>query len=125
MRLNAVSLVDNKRGWEVGVGGVIVATIDGGRTWENQNSNADVDLLDVKFINATEGWAVGAEGMIIHTIDGGRAWQMEPSGVTHTLERLCLVPTRNLWAVGFGGTILRYEESNLNPPKLKAGAAGN
>ncbi len=124
-RLNAVSFVDNKRGWAVGVGGVIVATIDGGRTWKNQNSNADVDLLDVKFINATEGWAVGAEGMIIHTIDGGRAWQMEPSGVTHTLERLCLVPTRNLWAVGFGGTILRYEESNLNPPKLKAGAAGN
>lgn len=124
-RLNAVSFVDNKRGWAVGSGGAIINTVDGGRTWRNQNSNSNVDLFDVKFINATEGWAVGAEGVILHTNDGGTVWQTEPSGVTHTLERLSLVPSRNIWAVGFGGTILRYGEGNLNPPKLKTSAMNN
>ena len=117
-RLNAVSFVDNKRGWAVGASGTVVSTVDGGRTWRNQNSNTDVDLLDVKFTNANEGWAVGAEGTIIHTTDGGRIWQPEPSGVTHTLERVCFVNSQAGWAVGFGGTIIA-RVSTAVPPRLR------
>ncbi len=117
-RLNAVSFVDSKRGWAVGASGTVVVTVDSGRMWRNQNSNTDVDLLDVKFTNANEGWAVGAEGTIIHTTDGGRVWQTEPSGVTHTLERMCFVNSQAGWAVGFGGTILA-RVSTSTPPRLR------
>ena len=118
-RLNAVSFVDNKRGWAVGVGGTVVVTADGGRTWRNQNSNTDLELLDVKFLSAAEGWAVGAEGMIIHTTDGGRVWQTEPSGVTHTLERVSFVNGDAGWAVGFGGTIIARVKTTA-PPRLRS-----
>ncbi|HZH32716.1 MAG TPA: YCF48-related protein [Pyrinomonadaceae bacterium] len=107
-RFNAVSFVEERRGWAVGEGGLVLATLNGGRSWFRQESNVDVNLSDVKFIDADEGWAVGAEGTIIHTLDGGAHWQLEASGTRHTLERLSVAPRARAWAVGFGGTIINY-----------------
>jgi photosystem II stability/assembly factor-like uncharacterized protein len=117
VRFTAASFVDKKRGWAVGAEGRVFATLDGGRTWEPQNSNVSADLYDVKFLDAFEGWAAGAGGTLIHTLDGGRRWEVVPSGTTHALERLCFAGRRRGWVVGFGGTIISYT-SNSTPPKL-------
>ena len=56
----------------MGSGGSVYRTMNGGRASQRQESKVDVDLFDVKFVDALEGWAVGAEGTIIHTTDGGQ-----------------------------------------------------
>ncbi|HLL17041.1 MAG TPA: YCF48-related protein [Pyrinomonadaceae bacterium] len=120
-RFNAVFFADERRGWAVGERGLVLTTPNGGRSWFTQESNADVDLLDVKFMDRNEGWAVGAGGTIIHTTDGGAHWRLEPSGTRHPLERLSLAPPGRAWAVGFGGTIINYagHDAAPKPPRLK------
>jgi len=82
--------------------------VNGGRTWQRQESTVDVDLLDVKFVDALEGWAVGAEGTIIHSSDGGEHWTTERSNTPHPLERVFFTDRNHGWAVGFGGTVVSY-----------------
>lgn len=116
-RFTAVSFTGSF-GWAVGTAGQIFATTDGGRSWFRQRSNTEVDLLDVKFINASEGWAVGFDGVVLHTVDGGRRWFADSSSTSHSLQRLFVVDRDHIWTVGFGGTILRYGQSS--PPRLKS-----
>lgn len=122
VRFTAASFVDNRHGWAVGTEGHVFTTRDGGRTWRAQNSNVQVDLMDVKFIDAAEGWAIGAEGALIHTVDGGLHWTSEQTGTTHPLERLFFTGREHGWAVGFGGTIINFDSSRNAPsraPTLK------
>jgi photosystem II stability/assembly factor-like uncharacterized protein len=109
VRLNAVSFADARRGWAVGAGGAVLATLDGGRTWRAQDSGTRSDLFDVKFFDEREGWAVGGEGAAIHTTDGGATWRVEPTGTPHTLERLFFLGRASGWAVGFGGTVVAFK----------------
>ena len=52
VRFTATSFVDNRKGWAVGSGGSVYRTVNGGRTWQRQESTVDVDLFDVKFVDA-------------------------------------------------------------------------
>ena len=110
LRLNAVSFADARHGWAVGAGGAVLATSDGGRTWQTQTSGTESDLFDVKFFDEREGWAVGSDGAAIHTLDGGATWSLEPTGTPHTLERLFFKGRGRGWAVGFGGTIIAFRQ---------------
>ncbi len=120
-RLNAVSFVDERRGWAVGAGGRIFHTTNGGRSWRAQSSNVSADLFDVRFFDAQEGWAAGAGGTLLHTTDGGALWQVVRTGTEHPLERLSFVGRTHGWAVGFGGTIVAYTRASRAAPRLKAG----
>ncbi len=117
-RFTATSFAGNRLGWAVGLAGRVFTTSDGGLNWFEQKSNVEVDLLDVKFVNAAEGWAAGGEGILLHTTDGGRHWTTESGGTSHILQRLFFVDPNHGWAVGFGGTILSYGQSAA--PKLKS-----
>jgi photosystem II stability/assembly factor-like uncharacterized protein len=116
-RLNAVSAFENSA-WAVGEAGLIFATKDGGRSWFSQGSDVNVDLSDVKFIDAREGWAVGAQGAVLHTSDGGAHWTIDPISISHALERIFAVDRGHVWVVGFGGTILKLGETSA--PRLKS-----
>ncbi len=111
-RFTATAFAGDRLGWAVGMAGRVFATSDAGRIWFEQRSNVSVDLLDVKFVDATEGWAAGDEGTLLHTIDSGMHWWMESSGTSHGLDRLFFVDKNHGWAVGFGGTILSYTRSD-------------
>jgi hypothetical protein len=62
-----VHFVDSNNGWTVGEGGTILATRDGGTTWEPQKSGTDKDLDGVHFADAHTGWAVGDRGTMVHS----------------------------------------------------------
>ena len=46
-------------------------TRDGGVTWIQQQSNTNLDLRAVCFIDTSVGWAVGYRGIVIRTTNGG------------------------------------------------------
>ena len=78
-----VEFVNDRRGWAVGEGGVIIATTDGGETWTRQSSGYELTLNGVDFADEWNGWAVGQLGLILATNDGGLAWT--PQGVDAAL----------------------------------------
>ncbi|MGB8418664.1 WD40/YVTN/BNR-like repeat-containing protein [Paraburkholderia sp.] len=76
LTLAATYFVGSRKGWAVGHGGVIIATEDGGETWQLERSDMSVDqpLFSVYFRDEKEGWAVGLWSLMLHTTDGGRHW---------------------------------------------------
>jgi photosystem II stability/assembly factor-like uncharacterized protein len=73
--LNRVYFVDPEYGWACGEWGVILRTIDGGKTWELSDTGVDKTLFDVDFVNRSLGIAVGVDGIVIRTTDGGSSWK--------------------------------------------------
>lgn len=67
-------------GEDEGVGGpsAILATTDGGRTWQTQY-NVAVSIHRVVFADKLTGWASGSRGAIYHTTDGGGTWDTQRS----------------------------------------------
>src|SRR5260370_29474966 len=80
--LHAVQFVDANEGWAVGDEGVVLHTIDGGKTWERQTTGVRASLRSVHFLNPYTGWVAGREelpggggaGVVLYTQDGGVAW---------------------------------------------------
>jgi len=78
--LTAVYFADGKHGWAVGHVETILATSDGGESWQLVHLEAEnpQPLLDVAFADATRGVAVGAYGVVYVTTDGGSVWSQVP-----------------------------------------------
>lgn len=69
--------------WITGKPGTrVVHTQDGGRNWYWFNTEQNLPLHGLHFVDQQHGWAVGALGTILKTIDGGRTWQRQHSGGT-------------------------------------------
>lgn len=107
-KLNAVTFINDRRGWAVGNEGVIVSSVDGGKSWRTEVSNTSTNLTDILFNDAKNGFASGENGIILRSVDGGTSWTPETTGSKHRLERLAKAGD-NVVAVGFGGTILIRE----------------
>jgi len=74
--LTAVTFADENNGWAVGHDATILHTTDGGKTWELQHFNAELEkpYLSVLFLDANTGFAVGAYGLASKTTDAGKTW---------------------------------------------------
>ena len=69
------AFVDDSRGWAVGQGGSVLATADGGVTWNAQLSGTTLDLSQAVFPSATAGWLTSEFGELLRTADGGASWR--------------------------------------------------
>jgi len=74
--LTSIYFTDDSHGWAVGHGAVILATEDGGETWELQYSAPEEErpLFDV-IVTGNYGFAVGAYTKFMVTQNGGKSWQ--------------------------------------------------
>jgi photosystem II stability/assembly factor-like uncharacterized protein len=65
-------------GEDEGIGGpsAILATADGGRTWQPRY-NVPISILRILFVDKMNGWASGSKGIIYNTNDGGRTWDTQ------------------------------------------------
>jgi photosystem II stability/assembly factor-like uncharacterized protein len=59
----------------VGERGHILASTDGGRTWQQRPAPTRVTLTSVFFADARHGWAAGHDAVVLHTADGGATWR--------------------------------------------------
>ncbi len=77
--LDAIAFVDADRGWATGAAGSIIATVDGGRTWQIQRRAGDAPGPSYRSLHALDGdhlWIAGSDGTLVHTTTGG--WRAEP-----------------------------------------------
>jgi photosystem II stability/assembly factor-like uncharacterized protein len=98
--LAAVQFVSSEQGWVVGAGRIL-ATEDGGHSWQVQYRGS-ADLLGVDFVDADHGFAVG-DNQLLATNDGGREWS--------ELEEPCLV----IRAVDFTSASFGYAVAGGEP----------
>lgn len=101
----AVKFVSSQVGW-VADNGVILATIDGGRTWRQQYQGR-TDFTTLDFIDARTGWTTAIDivhgtGLLLGTTDGGRTWTKlgEPP---HPLRSVSFGSATHGWGIA-GGT---------------------
>jgi len=122
LTLTATYFVDSHKGWAVGHGGVIIATGDGGETWQLERSDLSVDqpLFSVYFRNENEGWAVGLWSLMLHTMDGGRHWIPLAVPVPPGAKKA----DKNLYSIfsSGNGTLLMTSEQGLVLRSTDAGA---
>lgn len=99
--LYEVDFIDSCYGWAVGTGGEIINTIDGGNSWQKQNSSTTNWLRQVEFWNKDIGWIVGFGGIVLRTTNGGLFWDKRIVSSDYYLEESSFINTQKGWAVGW------------------------
>jgi photosystem II stability/assembly factor-like uncharacterized protein len=112
--LKSVFFVDAEQGWAVGAKGTIIATQDGGLSWQAQSSGTAEGLNGVTFTDAEHGWVVGNYGTIVATQDGGLSWQTQSSGTAESFNGVTFTDTKHGWVVGNYGTIVATQDGGLS-----------
>lgn len=148
--LTAVFMLTPELGWAVGHDAVVLATRDGGASWERQLDartlrrsratggpaaagagavpDASDSLLDVFFEDPRQGWAAGAFGTLLRTEDGGRTWTRcqaragNPGGLhVYAIRRA----GGSLLAAGEQGLLLRLDGTGAARPAIGAPPGGS
>lgn len=110
--LHDVTFVDANKGWIVGSGGTIFATIDAGNSWKQVPKFTTDTIREVHFTDENTGWLLcerdiysrgqNATSYLRKTTDGGRTWErleFEDGG----RERVTKLLFNKLgWGIAFG-----------------------
>jgi photosystem II stability/assembly factor-like uncharacterized protein len=129
--LTAVYFVDDQHGWAVGHDAQILASSDGGKTWNKQfeDLKREAPLLDVWFKDLSTGIAVGAYGALLETTDGGQHWQdigerLDNEDQYH-LNGITYVKDAGLFIVGEMGSMFRSPDDGQTWEKLEGPYQGS
>jgi photosystem II stability/assembly factor-like uncharacterized protein len=104
--LNGVWVLGPGRAIAAGESGKIIATTDGGASWQPRESGVWAPLYQILFVSPRQGFIGGGVGTLLRTDDGGTTWRPLATGEKAHLFAL----TRrghDLYAVGSRGTLLR------------------
>jgi photosystem II stability/assembly factor-like uncharacterized protein len=120
--LQGVYFLDENTGWIVGSRGTILATKDGGATWDKLKSGTEDTIRDVHFFDEQNGILLcernryqngdSAPSYLLKTTDAGIHWdQAEVGGAgSPMLVNLFFGKDQRGWAVGEGGAVFSMEE---------------
>jgi len=119
--LLAVSFCNDSNGWAVGQYGTIIASTDGGKKWNYQNSGVGSDLVGVCAVSPDVAWAVGYGGVVVRTADGGKSWKKVSTGMRYLYNDVKFVSPQEGWIVGQYETILHSTDGGSNWEKVHGG----
>ncbi|MBN3791609.1 YCF48-related protein [Burkholderia sp. Ac-20353] len=131
--LSAVTFTDAQHGWAVGQWGTILATSDGGETWQKQRMDTSVDqpLFSVIFTSPQDGIAVGLWSLMLVTHDGGKTWNKQmlpkpPGGgkADRNLYHIFSDGKHMLYIVSEQGTVLKSADGGANWTYSTTGGKG-
>lgn len=109
--LRSVFFLDDKEGWTVGDEGVILHTLNGGKTWHRQPTGLRSSLRSVHFLSPDVGWVVGREelpygmgsvGVVLFTSDGGLEWKRQLVNALPGLNQVRFVDAKTGFLFGDG-----------------------
>jgi photosystem II stability/assembly factor-like uncharacterized protein len=127
--LHAVFFTDQNRGWVVGSKGALLATVDGGKTWQIKPKPTEDVLRDVYFSDAHNGWLVCETNVyelktkdqprtyLMTTNDGGTTWtrmNIRDADMDARLVRVVFSPRGRGWVFGEAGTLFTTVDDGQN-----------
>jgi photosystem II stability/assembly factor-like uncharacterized protein len=122
VRLRAMAFLDASRGFIGGDNGTLLATTDGGKTWNKVTVPSPSSFYDIFFLGEL-GWVTGADRTVLHSADGGKTWAAQDAGKTQTLESIFFTSPQHGVAVGWNGMILRTTDGGKTWTEIKAESA--
>ena len=114
--IRGVSLDTNSRGWIAGDGGFLLATNDGGVTWQpatGQIPREVADLVDFHVVahhDSTILLGGNPGGCLLHSTDNGQNWKPVSLPLTGQLKRLHFLNADEVIGVGSLGQIVRSSD---------------
>jgi len=110
----AVHFANSQVGWVGGNDGVILNTIDGGKTWNSQNSGliGGDEIRDFFAVDSQICWAGGGRGNILKTTNGGQIWNKQNSGTTLSINFIQFTDSQTGWAVSAGTNSILLKTTN-------------
>jgi photosystem II stability/assembly factor-like uncharacterized protein len=116
--LTSVYFLDDKNGWAADHDGTVLATHDGGDTWQllREEPGKERALMSVWFENAQHGLAVGQFGLVLETDDAGKTWQERhlvsdaEQGEKHLMQ-IFAGPQHTLFVAAEGGAVFRSDDA--------------
>ncbi|HSS20846.1 MAG TPA: YCF48-related protein [Pyrinomonadaceae bacterium] len=132
--LHAVYFLDQNRGWSVGSRGTLLATTDGGRSWQVEPKPTEDSIRDIYFSDEQNGWLLCERNIydlksndeqrayLLKTTDGGEHWKRANLRGVNVDARLMRAVFQNgsAWAFGEGGAIYTTRDSGTTWVKLPA-----
>lgn len=116
--LFASCFVSAVEGWVVADLGRTFHTVDGGKTWERQDSDTKRAAVSITCPDRDHLWAAGQVGQIWHSTDGGKSWQAQNSGSKRQLLSIAFANQQRGLAAGDFGTLLRTEDGGATWTKI-------
>lgn len=132
--LHAIYFVDQDRGWAVGSRGTLLATENGGKSWQAKpQPTADV-IRDIYFADELDGWLLCERNIydlksndeprayLMRTTDGGDHWKrtnLRGVNVDARLTRAMFSSGGRGWTFGEGGAIYMTRDSGENWTRLQ------
>lgn len=107
--LVSVSFSDSLNGWAVSDSGTVIHTIDGGLTWEIQQTLDRFEPGKIFFQDKLTGWMAGVNSSandtvaIMKTADGGATWDTSYFLLDAKIFDIFFINDTMGWAVGFIG----------------------
>jgi photosystem II stability/assembly factor-like uncharacterized protein len=108
--LFSVSFPTEKDGWACGRWGAVLHSVDGGATWNRQESKTEMTLMSIHFVDPQNGWAAGDGGIVIHTADGGKTWERQPTPINYFNKGIYFADLQTGWVVSERSNILHTKD---------------
>lgn len=106
--INAVAFPTQSEGFFVGAQGTVLATQDGGQTFQSQPVPTQANLYGVFFLpDGKNGWIVGDGGTILHTADGGGTWTAQTAPTQRLLYAVYFTDALHGFCAGEESTLLQ------------------
>ena len=133
--LHTIFFLDQSRGWAGGSRGTLVATIDGGKTWQIKPQPTPDALRDIYFFDDDNGWLLCEANVyelksktdprtyLMQTRDGGEHWKrisLLAVDVDARLVRAVFSRGGRGWAFGEEGTIFTTRDSGASWTSLQS-----
>jgi photosystem II stability/assembly factor-like uncharacterized protein len=108
--LHAIQFVNADEGWAVGDEGVVLRTVDGGKTWDRQPTGTRASLRSLCFLSAEVGWIAGREelpqggsvGVLLYTNDSGGKWHRVLVNALPGLNKIVFLDGKTGFLLGDG-----------------------
>ena len=132
--LHAVFFLDQNRGWIAGSKGTLLATVDGGKSWQFKPRPSEDALRDIYFVDEQNGWLVCEKNVydlktrdepityLMRTSDGGATWKrmnIRDADINTRLVRAVFTRKGRGWVFGEGGTLYATRDSGENWVRLQ------
>jgi photosystem II stability/assembly factor-like uncharacterized protein len=111
--LNSVFFYDYEVGFAVGNSGIVLKSIDSGKTWQSLQTPVTNDLNDLYIFNDSTLCVVGDSGTIIFSVEGGNNWYVGSYFLTEDYYSISFSGTNGILG-GSSQTIVKAEFGGTN-----------
>jgi photosystem II stability/assembly factor-like uncharacterized protein len=111
---------DSNNGWAVGYNGLMVNTVDGGKTWTNRKGvNDGLTFNKITFTDKNNGFATSYEKDYLQTTDGGKTWVLKSLGINSNPQKSFFTDSNTGIAVGSDGFIIKTVDGGKTWQKIR------